>query len=113
MDVSKEVSEVIGVLSDKFGATVQHLWEIMVRQQMDADSEFSSKRRPDCPLREVPEWTAEDAKAVRNFLAAQKHWYETIKQITENPECQTEKAAKQVIKAIEKLCQLAGVEVEE
>jgi hypothetical protein len=33
MDVSKEIQEVLNVLAEKFGATGEHLWRILVKQQ--------------------------------------------------------------------------------
>ena len=34
MDASKELQEVLKVLADQFGMTVNHIWEILVKQQM-------------------------------------------------------------------------------
>ena len=68
-----------------------------------ADAELYSERRNDCPLREVPEWTLEDSMLIWEIMAVVESEYPVYDGEDTQPQ----------MKALEKLCQLAGVEVSE
>ena len=65
-----------------------------------SSDDLDDKALPDCPFREVPEWTEEDSKFINLWL--------------DNVKCLQEKLGNEEIIALRilsKLCQLAGVEI--
>ena len=67
-------------------------------------------RHPDCPFREVPEWTEENARVLQQMNRALENNYKAWLKWGDNDPNAAE--VMQRIVVLQKLCQLAGVEVE-